>query len=169
MYVQKHSPSSVCIIACVHKSFVRTMLGYIVHLFWAAWEVVWYLVRIFIFREPVSPAFDLFMCMKCLLIEHFAQFYRSLTPVDRDPTLKVARANGLTKSTGLMGASGSSVSIRSHTEFLSVSHLSFPSLENLLDAKFGTRTTVVFLPATRQTKLMWCTVPIATLTQVIFC
>ena len=46
------------------------MLGYIVHLFWAAWEVVWYLVRIFIFREPVSPALYLVMYMKCLLIEH---------------------------------------------------------------------------------------------------
>lgn len=30
------------------------MLGYVVHLFWAVWEVVWYLVRMFILREPVS-------------------------------------------------------------------------------------------------------------------
>lgn len=144
------------------------MLGYVVHLFWAAWEVVWYLVRIFIFREPVSASLG----SDYLIIGTSANdlwINRFPILVDRDPILKVARENGLTRNTELTEVSGSSVLTRSPTEFLSVSLLSFLSLVSLLAVKFGTRTTVMSLPVILRTKSTLFTVPIVTPTRVIFC
>jgi hypothetical protein len=50
---------------------LKKMIGYSIHLVKAVWEVVMYLIRMFVFREPVRPKsyfFLIYTTSLCFLI-----------------------------------------------------------------------------------------------------